>query len=124
MQRPLTIREIQQKKALKRQAEKDKTRISNNTQFQTVPIQIFGKSSKLATHQITIPIPPKKHVDIPTYRLMDNQIANLRKRGLISVTKIGVNSNVDDYKKFLTKNKKSINSTNKKKTTKKNKSKS
>lgn len=51
--RPLTIREIQEQKRLKREAEQNKIRITNLRSNQLIPIQIYGKNSKLAVHQIT-----------------------------------------------------------------------
>lgn len=101
MNRPLTIREIQAQKKKIRDAESNKVSITNLSQWQSVPVQIYGKNSKMAFHQITIMIPPKGKVDLPEHRLIDGQITNLRKRGLISVSKSGNITSSSSYKNFI-----------------------
>lgn len=103
--RPLTIKEIQDRKRAEREADQDKVTISNASNLQPIPIQIYGKKSKLAIHQITITIPPGRKVDLPKYRLIQHQIDTLRKRGLIRVSDAGgavVGSS--DYRDFLNPN--------------------
>lgn len=121
MTRPLTIKEIQEKKKAERSKEQDKTRIINLKSYQIVPIQIYGKNSKSSINQITVPIPPKGHVDIPTARLIVGQIDNLRKRGFITTNKVGIKN--PGYKKFLSKSP-VLNRKKNKKSTKKSSSKS
>lgn len=102
--RPLTVREIQEKKKAQRAAELDKVRIRNTTRLQNVPIQIYGKNSKDAVNQISIQVGPGKSVDLPEYRLIPEQIANLRKRKMITATKVGPNGREfkdGDYRQFL-----------------------
>lgn len=97
--RPLTVREIQDQKKKARLAEQDKVSITNLSQFQIVPIQLNGKNSNKAINQITIIIPPGKNVKLPKHRLMNEQIDNLRKRGLISVE--NTSGSFSSYKDFL-----------------------
>lgn len=97
--RPLTIKEIQEKKKNLRLAEQDKVNIVNLSQLQMVPIQLNGKNSNKAINQITITIPPGKSAKLPKHRLMNDQISNLRKRGLISVE--NMSGNLTSYKDFL-----------------------
>lgn len=103
--RPLTIREIQAIKKQKRESEQDKVRIRNLTRLQNIPLQIYGKNSKDAINQLSIQVGPGKSVDLPKYRLMEHQIENLRKKKLISVTRVSgsstVNLEINDYRKFL-----------------------
>lgn len=115
--RPLTIRELQAIKKQKRESEQDKVRIRNLTRLQNIPIQIYGKNSKDAINQLSIQVGPGKSVDLPKYRLIENQIENLRKRKMISITRLGItNSSIDnvspnDYRKFLPSKKEVINPT-------------
>jgi len=122
-ERPLTVREIQEQKRKLREAENNKTVITNLSQFQAVPVQIYGKNSKLAVHQITILIPPGKKVSLPEHRLIEGQVNNLRKRGLITFNKSN-SSAVTGYKQFLDSSilKKENKSTAKKSTKSKSKS--
>jgi len=102
--RPLTVRELQAQKKQKREAEQNKIRIRNVTKLQPVPLQLYGKESKAAVNQITIHIGPGKSVDLPEYRLIPGQIINLRKKKLISTTKMGASGKTfkdTDYKQFL-----------------------
>lgn len=102
--RPLTIKEIQAKKKALREADNKKIRIRNKTRLQNIPLQIFGKNSKKAVHQITIQIGPGKHVDLPEYRLISEQVATLKKRGMIATSRIGPhgkNIKETDYRQFL-----------------------
>lgn len=99
MQRPLTIKEIQEKKKAEREKEINKVRITNLKSFQMVPIQLYGKNSKLAVNQISIQLGPKKNIDVPEYRLVMHQINNLRKRGMISICKVGSNISISEIKK-------------------------
>jgi hypothetical protein len=111
MNRPLTIREIQAKRKKEREAEQNKTRITNKTRLQNITIQLYGKKDKRAISQISIQIPPGKSVDLPTARLNSGQIDNLRKKGMITTNKIGVSGGVQEngYKAFLGKKKSSKN---------------
>ena len=104
MDRPLTVREIQDNKRKKREAEQNKVRVRNLTRLQLVPLQLYGKDSKSAINQITVWVGPGKSVDLPEYRLNKGQIDNLRKRKQLTVTKIGPNGrNFDnsDYRQFF-----------------------
>ena len=84
--RPLTIREIQAQKELKRKEETDKVTIFNQSHNQTVSVQVTAKEDKSAVYQSTILIGPKKSASIPRSRLLSDQIANLKARGLITVS--------------------------------------
>lgn len=102
--RPLTVKEMQANKKAIRDADNNKIRIRNKTTLQLVPIQIYGRDSKKAVHQISIQIAPGSHVDLPAYRIIPEQIATLKKRGFITTTKIGSSGkNISDanYHKFL-----------------------
>ena len=118
MHRPLTIKEIQEKKKEERAKESNKVRVTNLKSFQTVTIQLYGKKSKTAIHQITIQLGPKKHIDVPEYRLIMPQINNLRKKGMISTCKVGANFDID----IKNKAKNSLNKAVKLKSPKKSKS--
>jgi len=113
--RPLTIREIQAIKKQKRESEQDKVRIKNLTRLQNIPIQIYGKNSKDAINQLSIQVGPGKSVDLPKYRLIEHQIENLRKRKMISITRIGISASLisepNDYRKFLPSKKEVIDPT-------------
>jgi hypothetical protein len=85
---PLSIREIRKIKNDKRQLEVDKLRIYNITRLQTINIQMYGKTSRLVPYQQSIQIAPGRHVDIPTSRLMNEQITNLRRSGFIRTVKV------------------------------------
>lgn len=84
--RPLTIRDIQAQKEKKRREETDKVTIFNLSHNQTVTIQVTGKENKSAIHQSTIQLGPKKSVSLPRARLLQDQLVNLKARGLITVT--------------------------------------
>lgn len=111
MDRPLTVREIQDNKRRKREAEQNKIKIRNITRMQMVPLQLYGKNSKDAINQITVMVGPGKSVDLPEYRLIKGQIDNLRKKKSISTTRVGSGgrefSSVD-YKQFLPGSRKKI----------------
>lgn len=102
--RPLTVREIQELKKQKRDAEQNKVRVRNVTRLQPVPLQLYGKESKDAVNQITIHIGPGKSVDLPEYRLIPGQIINLRKKKMISTTRVGPGGKDfkdSNYRQFL-----------------------
>lgn len=102
--RPLTIRERQERKKQMREAEQDKVRVKNVTRGQPVPLQIYGKESRAAVQQTTLQIGPGRHVDVPKYRLIEEQISNLKKRKMITVHKVGAaGKEIKDagYKQFL-----------------------
>jgi len=87
--RPRTIKEIQAEKKKQREAEQNKIRIVNLRRDQMVPIQLLGKSSKLVPYQTSIQIGPGKHADLPSSRIIPEQLDNLRKRGFIRYYKVG-----------------------------------
>ena len=104
LNRPETIKEIQARKKQLRDADNNKIRIRNKTRIQLIPLQIYGKNSKKAVHQISVQIGPGRHVDLPEYRLIPEQIATLKKRGMITTTKIGSsgkNIKETSYRQFL-----------------------
>lgn len=106
--RPLTIREIQARKKAQRDSDLKRIRIRNKSKTQNIPIQLYGKKGndvvKHAINQISIQIGPNRHVDLPEYRLIPEQIATLKKRGLITTSRVGPSgSNIKetDYRQFL-----------------------
>jgi hypothetical protein len=80
---PKSIREIQAEKKKLRELEENKTKVTNLTK-QSIPIQIYGKRTKLVLEQSSIILGPKRSVDLPTARLLGDQIKNLRAKGMIS----------------------------------------
>lgn len=88
--RPLTVREIQAAKRAKREAEQRKIRVKNVSHHQPITVQLLGKNSKKATEQLSIHIAPGKSVLLPEARIWPEQIINLRKRGLIRTSKVGI----------------------------------
>ena len=88
-----TIRDIQNEKKKKRDSDQSKIRIKNNTRTQLIPIQLLGKDKNGSVVgdvrvQSCISIPPGKHADLPAERLMESQITNLKKKGMIQTTRL------------------------------------
>lgn len=123
--KPLTIREIQANKKIKRQAEQKKIRIKNVSSCQPITIQLYGKKSKNATDQLSIFIAPGKSVDLPESRVMFHQINNLKKRGLIRTSKVGIRDKkmIESNKETKVVKKKNIKKSKPEKNSKKNKTK-
>ena len=86
--KPLSIKEIRKIKDNRRKTELNKLRIYNISKLQVINIQMYGKNSKLVPYQQSIQIAPGKHVDLPTSRLISEQIDNLRKSGFITTMKV------------------------------------
>lgn len=80
--RPRTIREIQNKK----KSEDPKIRIINTS---TQLISIHMKAPKGIDFYFgnqDIHLPPQKHYDFPSSRLMTSQLDRLQKRGMIKIS--------------------------------------
>lgn len=86
--KPLSIKEIRRLKDSKRKMEVEKLRIYNITKLQTINIQLYGKTSKLVPFQQSIQIAPGRYADLPVSRLINEQVANLKKSGFIKTVKV------------------------------------
>lgn len=91
--RPHTMSEIRNEKKRKRDEIVDKIRVYNISRIQPVQIQLYGNNSKLVMFQQCIQLGPGKHVDVPRARVIQDQIDNLKRRGLIRVAKMNGNNN-------------------------------
>lgn len=85
MNRPLSIREIQAKKAASRKQNQAKIKIRNLTTIQPITIQLKAKDgTNRVLGQQTINIGPGKTAEVPSSRVMRHQLDNLKRRGFIS----------------------------------------
>lgn len=87
-QRPLTQREIKQKK--QRDVEKKYITIINKSKTQTVPIQLRAPDGQAFwVGEQTVPLYPSRMAKFPENRLYSEQIVNLQKQGRIQILNAG-----------------------------------